>query len=186
MRKAAKLRNWTTYEVRYLTENAGRIPKRDICKHLKRSSKAVECKAARLRREGSVLCLRCFKSSLETCPSCGRLSSHLGREGFCEPCRRTKQLQEIQGRIAHLLSQLPAQERSVYETTEAELASRNDPMPTAPSTAGLDVYHASKLLEQHERAMESWATRNLQRQIKAAQKRKERIEKKVKSMRVCI
>ncbi len=184
MRKGARRIDWTVDEVRYLSENAGRIPKRDICQHLKRSGKSVECKAAWLRAQGHAVNLRHHKPTLSPCPSCGCLSGHLGRQGICEPCRRREQLATIHARIADLLPLLPADERDTYERTEAETESKWDPMPKAPNTQGLSYYAKAKTEEAHVLAIETWAAANLRREIKAAQKRKERIEKKVKSMRV--
>lgn len=185
MRKGARRNDWTVDEVRYLTENAGRIPKREICQYLRRSGKSVECKAAWLRARGHAVDLRHHKSVLYPCPSCGCLSGHLGRQGICEPCRRREQLAIIHARIADLFPLLPREERDKYEKREAETQSKWDPMPKAPSTQGLSYYAKAKAQEAHVLAIERWAAANLLREIKAAQKRKERIEKKVKSMRVC-
>ena len=68
--------------------------------------------------------------------------------------------------------------------TEAEVESRRDPMPPPPPTAGLSYYARARAEEAHELACEEALTRNLMREVKAAQKRKERVEKKVRSMRV--
>jgi hypothetical protein len=178
------LKPWSTSEVAYLIEHAGTEPKRDICKHLRRSSKSVECEVYRLRKSGTVIDLRFHPSRLRTCPSCGCLRLKLGSMGICEPCRRRTQLATIHARIAALLPMLPPNERSTYDDTEAETESRADPMPKPPDTSGMSKYRASVAMEAHEIAMEDWAAGNLRREIKAAQKRKERIEKKAKSTRV--
>lgn len=177
-------RPWSTSEARYLLDNAGRVPKRDICRHLKRGSKAVERKAHHLRQQGEALDLRCHVPRLATCPACGRLSGHLGEEGICEPCRRADQLAGVHARIAELLALLPPEERAVYEQTEAEVESRRDPLPRPPPTDGLSYYARARAEEAHALAVEEALTRNLLREVKAAQKRKERVEKKVKSMGV--
>lgn len=182
MRKGSHCKHWTTQDIAYLEANAGLIPKREICKHLKRSSRSVAHMAARLRESGSNIELRCYQSSLVTCPSCGALRSNLGKDGICEPCMRREQLAAIQSRISALLPLLPQSERDTYHDTEAELESHTDPMPKAPKTWGLSRYWAAKMQETYELALESWTVRNLCRRIKAAQKRKERIEKKVKVM----
>ena len=184
MRKGAKRIDWKVEDVRYLLENAGRLPKRDICQHLKRSSRSVESKARWLRLRGYAVDLRHHKSVLRPCPSCGCLSGHLGREGICEPCRRRDQLATIHARIADLLPLLPIEERDTYEQTEAETESKWDPRPKVPNTSGLSYYAKAKAEEAYALAIEEWSATNLRREIKAAQKRKERIEKKVKSMRV--
>lgn len=184
MRKGARCRPWSVSEVRYLVENAGRMPKRDICRHLRRSSRSVECKAYHLRGEGVAIDLRHHVPRLSTCPACGRLSSRMGRDGICEPCRRRAQLAEVHARIAELMALLPPEERATYEATEAEVESRRDPMPPSPVTAGLSAYARDRAEEAHAIACEEALTRNILREVKAAQKRKERVEKKVRSMRV--
>jgi hypothetical protein len=182
MRKGGKRIDWTTADERYLIANAGRIPKRDICQHLKRSGRSVTRKAEQLRGRGIPVYLRHYETTLYPCPSCGYLSGHLDRDGICEPCRRREQLENIHARIASLLPLLPIEERDKYEQTEAETESRHDPMPKAPNTSGLSFYEKQKAEEAHAIAIEEWVSANLRREIKAAQKRKERIEKKVKSM----
>lgn len=181
MRKGVKARPWTVADVRYLMENAGHISKREICLYLKRSSVAVDQKAKALRKDGKALSLRCYKPRLAPCPACGALSGHLGREGICEPCRRREQLAEINARIAELMPLLPQEERDLYEKTEAQTdVSRRDPMPKAPDTRDMSYYHRAKAEEAYVLAMEKWAAKNLQREIKRVQKRKERIEEKTK------
>ena len=184
MRRGARRRDWTVADLEYLARSAGCVPKREICRHLRRSSKSVERKAAWLRARGRAVDLRCHRPALATCPSCGRLSGHLGREGICEPCRRRAQLATVHARIAELLPLLPPGERDTYEQTEAETESRHDPLPKAPDTRGMSRYRRAKAEEAHALAVEDALSRNLRREIKAAQKRKERIEKKVKSMGV--
>lgn len=181
MRKGTKLNPWSTEEVLYLIDHAGRCPKREICQHLKRSSKSVERKASWLRERGYSVELRCYSPKLATCPACGCLRSTVDhRSGICEPCRRREQLATIQGRIAELYPLLSPTDRDLYEMTEAETASQIEPAPMPPNTQGMSRYAAAKTREGYEIDLERWTAANLQRQIKAAQKRKERIEKKCK------
>lgn len=178
--RGSKQVEWTTQEVAYLIENAGRIPKREICKHLKRRSESVSQKAKALRAQGVPVELRCYKPKLEACPACGCMRSTLGRHGICEVCRKRAQLSVIHARISRLLHMLPFEERDKYADTEAEVESVPDPMPASPRLDGLSYYAQCKAKESRDRAMEAWQIRNLNRQVKAAQKRKERIQKKVK------
>lgn len=179
------MRSWTTADERYLRENAGVKPKREICRRLKRSSASVRSKAEKMRRDGEAICLRCYRPSLETCPACGRLSANLGKEGICEPCRRREQLDAINARISELWPLLSQEDRDTYERTEAETdTSRRDPRPKRPDTSGMSQYHRLKAEEVYATELERWATRNVMREIKRVQKRKERIEKKVKSKRL--
>ena len=146
---------------------------------LRRSSESVKQKAKALRMQGIPVSLRHYRPRLEPCPSCGCLSGHLGRDGICEPCSRREQLANIHAGIAELLPRLPLDERDTYEKTEAETESRLDPMPKAPNTEGLSYYERAKAEEAHALACEECLAGNLRREIKAAQKRKERISKKV-------
>ena len=167
-----------------LAEMAGRVPRREICRKLRRSSSSVLSMAHRLRAEGVPADLRVHESRLETCPACGCLRATCGRDGIREPCRVRWQIADVHARISDLLQELPPDERTRYADTEAETWSRSDPMPRAPDLSGLSRYRADMESDRHERAVERWSARNLRRRLKAAQKRKERIERKVRSMRV--
>lgn len=182
MRKGSRRNDWTVAEEQFLVANAGRIPKRDICQMLKRSSNSVKMKAAALRRNGVDVCLRYYHPTLEPCPSCGKPSATIDRSGRCEPCRRRDQLAGIHARIADLLPLLSPEERDIYERTEAKVESKADPLPEAPDTEGMTAYRRAYAEEAHAIAVEACVSSNLRRAVKAAQKRKERIEKKVKAM----
>lgn len=180
MRKGARRRDWTTAELQLLRDNAGKIPRRELSRMLRRGAAAVRQQAYRMRRDGEDIDLRCFEPRLSTCPACGALRSRMGSEGICEPCRRRRQLAKVHRRISDLLAQLPPGERAVYGETEAETESAWDPMPPPPPMAGLTSYERARAEEAREIAIEDWLARNLRRQVKAAQKRKERIAKKLK------
>ena len=120
------------------------------------------------------------------CPSCGCMRATAATVGICEVCRRREQLAGIHARIAELLPLLDRDERDVYETTEAETASRVDPRPPMPKLQGLSRYRRAKLQEDWAIAVEHVDIANAKRAVKAAQKRKERIEKKVKSKGNCM
>lgn len=182
MRKGSKRNDWTVSEEQFLIANAGRMPKRDICQMLRRSSASVKMKAMALRKAGVDVCLRYYRPTLEPCPSCGRPSASIDRSGMCEPCRRRDQLAAIHSRIADLLPLLPPEDRDTYERTEAKVESKSDPLPEAPDTKGMTDYQRAHAEEAHAIAVEARVSGNLRREVKAAQKRKERIEKKVKSM----
>ena len=52
MRKGGRRNDWKVADERYLIENAGRIPRREICQHLRRSNESVKQKAKALRMQG--------------------------------------------------------------------------------------------------------------------------------------
>ena len=169
-------RDWTVAEVRWLVEHAGRIPKREICSHLKRGSRAVEAKARRLRQAGVSIQLRHHVTRLQTCPSCGCARATCEETGICEVCRRRAQLGRVQAAIAAELAKLPPDERAVYERTEAEVEGRvHEPPPKLKVDPGAPAHVRDRAVEAHARAVERWEVDRLKRQIKAAQRRKERI-----------
>lgn len=180
MRKGAKRNDWTIAEVQFLVANAGRVPKRDICEMLRRSSESVKQKAKALRRQGVDVCLRYHRPTMEPCPSCGNLSATIDRHGMCEPCRRRDQLADIEARISDLLPLLAPEDRDTYERSEAKRQSRIDPIPQPPMTDGLPRWRQDRLEEAHAKAVEATVAGNLRRAVKTAQKRKERIEEKTK------
>ena len=182
MRRGARRRAWTTDEVRQRVDMAGRVPRREICRALRRSRKSVERKAAELRHRGVPVDLRCFRSALEICPSCGRRSALLGSEGICEACRRAQQLARIESEVADLLAALPEAERTLYAETEAERETVAEPMPAMLPTRGVSRYRAAANEDRNDRAMEQWRVRRLRRLVKAAQKRKERIRRKAEKV----
>jgi len=180
-RKGMKQTPWTTADDRYLLENAGKVPRREICRHLKRSRSAVYSRVRDLKRQGHAIELRVCTSAEVVCPSCGNPTTLMGKDGFCEPCRRRAQLAKIEERTAALLAQLPVDQRAIYEDTEAETESSRKPFPPPPTiTVCMTNYQRQKLRRDWRMACERVEVANLKREIKAAQKRKERIEKKVK------
>lgn len=164
-------------------EHAGRIPRREICKNLRRSTESVRYMAKRLRVYGTDISLRCYVPQVGICPACGCRRGTLGETGICEVCERREQLATIHGRIAELMLLLPPKEQETYGETEAETESRIDPKPKPPTIPpGASYYRRAKAEEAHDLAVEAWAVKNIKREIKAAQKRKERIEDKVNSL----
>ena len=55
-------------------------------------------------------------------------------------------------------------------------------MPSAPDTSGMSRYETERAAEEHDAAMERWLCAYLYRRVKAAQKRKERIEEKARNL----
>ena len=184
MRSGARRDEWQLDEVRYLLESAGRVPKHEICRKLRRSSKSVEHMASRLRSQGYAISLRCYQSQAITCPSCGRSSLTAWETGICRPCTLRRRLAATEGQISDLLRRLPADVRSIYEDTEAEKGAHIiDPMPRMPTYAEPPtLYQRLRDEEAYDKAMEEWEARRIQRELKAAQKRKERIQRKVRQL----
>ena len=184
MRAGARRNGWRLDEVCYLLQSAGSVPKHEICRKLRRSSKSVERMASRLRAQGHAIDLRCYQSKAIICPSCGRSSLTARETGICRPCTLRRRLTATEGQISDLLGRLPADVRAIYEETEAEKGSRAiDPMPR-PTTyrEPPTLYQRLRDEEAHDKAMEEWEARRIQRELKAAQKRKERILRKLRQL----
>lgn len=187
MRMGGKRIDWTLDEVAYLLDSAGRVPLREICRHLRRSSESVRHMARRLREQGHAISLRHFEPRTAICPSCGRSSATArdpqNRTGICRPCQLRRQLASIESQTAGLMGRLPAEERATYEQTEAETGARTyEPRPRAPRLdATATYYQRMRAEESHDIALEQWETRRMEREVKAAQKRKERIARKLRN-----
>lgn len=173
MRKGSKRNDWSVAEEQFLIANAGKLSRRELCKVLKRSTNSVRHKAQRLN-----VSLRCFEKTMEPCPSCGKLSATINRKGICEPCRRREQLMTINTRISELWPFLTYEQRCKYEKEDPKTGSKREPTPEPPDITRLPLHRQERLMEYHAREVEAVVTRNLTREVKALQKRKERIEKK--------
>lgn len=174
---------WRESELAYIREHAGRVPAREIRKALRVSRNQLKHAAARMRDAGEDVDLRCFSPRTVVCPSCGCARTLFGAEGICEPCRLARRLAETEAETAELLPLLSAEDRATYERTEAQRETRGDPMPSAPRTAVMTAYERARAEEAHDIAMERWQAARLKRLLKAAQKRKQRVAKKVRSSR---
>ena len=179
--KGRRHHSWSAAELGYIREKAGRVPAREIRRDLRLSKRQFDSAVYLMRKNGEPISTRCFTPRTVICPSCGCARSLFGREGICEPCRLRRRLSEVEADCSALLAALPVSERETYGETEAERGGRaSDPMPVRRPTAGLDPYRAAKAEEDYDLAMERWAARQLRRRLKAAQKRKERIAKKIR------
>jgi hypothetical protein len=172
-------RTWTTGDLREVERLAGTMPASEIRKRMRLSSRQLRYACELLRAQGRDVSLRYWESSLEVCPSCGHMRSTMDGSGICEPCRLARRLSRTDAAISGLLDRLPPEQRRVYARTEAELESSMEPLPPRPSTKGLDSYERARAEEEHELEVERVTTGNLRRRLKAAQRRKERIERKV-------
>ena len=170
---------WRESELAYIRDHAGRVPAREIRKALRVSRNQLKHAAARMREAGEDVDLRCFRPRTLVCPSCGCARTLFGAEGICEPCRLARRLAETEAEISDLLPLLSAEDRATYERTEAQRETRGDPMPAAPRTAGVTAYERARASEAHDIAMERWQAARLKRLLKAAQKRRQRVSKKV-------
>lgn len=174
---------WSTADIEFIRESAGRVPERQIRKELRVSREALRAAVRKMRAAGEDVDLRCHQSALVMCPECGARRSTFGRGGICVPCARRRQLAAIEGRAARLLAMLPPDERGAYADTEAERETLPGPKPVMPPTAGMTRYEREVAEDRYDRAMERWSADYWSRRCRAAQKRKERISEKLVEMR---
>lgn len=184
MRRGEARRDWTVSEEAFVERNAGRMSVRELAAELGRSPKAVTRKAASMRAQGRPVFLRVVREVLEVCPSCGRKSPSVDRRhGLCQICRLEGQLACIRARTDALLAKLPMELRERYADGESRLGARKLESVPAPIAARVfDTSLAARAEAWEAERVEEALAKNLRRRVKAAQKRKERVQKKVKSM----
>ena len=183
MRAGQRTRPWTSQEVRFLLDNAGRMPLRELCRSLRRSASSVTSMAARMRAQGRRCDLRHWEPTLVVCPSCGQPSATARETGVCRPCQLRRRLAAIEGSCADLLARMPAGDRATYGRTEAEVGEprAHDPMPRRPrADPRATPYERDRDAEAHARAVEEWEARRLQRAVGAARKRRERMRRRLR------
>ena len=125
-------RPWTTAEVAYLEANAGKVPRRDICRELRRSSASVKTKASRLG-----LSLRVVRWGLVWCDECASWRSSVGeRTGWCRVCEMRRRLAGREAACAEEMARMTPGQRAVYERSEALRGRRSAAaaMPPMPDT----------------------------------------------------
>lgn len=169
------VRPWSTWELRYLLRNAGRIPKQTLFEKLEREPAEIERVIARLRQLGLPVYL-----SFATCPMCGRIAPLVPHLGICEPCNYVRRLAKIQDATTEIFSLLPSKDQAIYIETEADrggriIESMPKPVPIPEGASPLERMRAEdKRIEDLVR----WQAKNLHRELRAAQKRKERMARK--------
>lgn len=174
-------RTWTTGDLKRVAELAGTMPERELRRRMKISKSSFEYALRQLRSMGREVDARFYEPRLPLCPECGCRRATVDGSGLCEPCRLRRQLAQIERRAAALMPRLTPGQRAVYERTEAERESRAGAMPRSPATDGLDAYARAEAMEAYDAEMERWLIGYLGRRVKAAQKRKERIQRKADS-----
>ena len=177
MTKRQRMR-WTTAKTDYLVRNAGIESVDELADCLECTPEAVKQHAKRIRRAGQHVSLHRKPKGMRICHGCGKRRSLFASGGICRACELEGQLARIKERQASLMKIMPAEARARYAKTESRLASDPLPKPKPKRTAGMTPEERARAAEERERALEAWEIGCLNRRIKAAQKRKERMEKK--------
>lgn len=169
-------RKWTAEELGYLLENAGRVPLGDLCEAMGRPRETLEAVAARVRECGYPISL-----TTATCPMCGRRAPLDWKTGICRPCLHGARHAETQRQISEILQFLSAEDRAIYEDSEAEVGQPRvrEQMPKPP-TLSRDASETDRMRAEDAYCLDlaEWEARRSHRILKAAQKRKERIRRK--------
>lgn len=114
------------------------------------------------------------------CDDCARWRTKLTPSGFCKVCMWRRQRQVVEGRIADMLPLLPPSEREKYTESEVIRGFKVlDPKPKL-NTAGMTESQAHIARTRYLADIDRWEMRREYRLNRATQKRKERIEHKVK------
>lgn len=172
MRKGSKRRDWTTEEVRYLAEHAGRVPRREICRALKRSAKSVRRKAESLR-----ISLRVPVWRMEWCDECATWRTSVNAQGRCPVCQKRANVEAENARCSdELAAMTPAQRRS-FEAADSRRGGVKPPgrMPRRRRTDGMGLFAASRAEQEWLAAVEAWELERLTREYDASKQRLKRM-----------
>lgn len=176
-RKGAAQRPWTTDEIAYLIGAAGRIPRRDICRELRRGKRSVESMVRELRLHGVDVTLRCFRPRLVWCDECASWRTCLdARTGKCRVCTMRDRLAGREDACAEALASMDPAARAVYEKSEAKRMTRKIPQrPVKRESCPVSRYEREKADDAYLRAMEQWEWQCLKLRYDAAKTRLRRM-----------
>lgn len=170
-RRGSAQRPWTTEEIATLQDMAGRLPRREICRELKRSRKSVEHAAARLG-----LSLRCYVPRLVWCDECATYRSRLDADGRCRVCAMRERLAGREAACAEALAAMTPEQRAVYAESESKRATRRfPPRPNKRACCVVSRYQRDKAEADHLLAIEEWEYRRLKLPYDAAKTRLRRM-----------
>ena len=175
-RKGSRQQSWTIADEQFLIKYAGVIPRRKICREIKRSRKSVEHKAKRLG-----VSLRCFVSSLKWCNNCTTWRSTVSETtGFCRVCAKREMLERSEQRVSDALAQLSFEQRTKYLQEEAHRGKRKmPPRPRKRITPSDSKYAVKKADELYMKELEQWEIACLDQAINANKTRLKRIRQKL-------
>ena len=165
---------WTTDELEQLKSMAGRLPRREICRSLRRSRKSVQRMAERLG-----LSLRCYKSQLVWCVECASWRSRISpKTGQCRVCQMRDQLAGREEACAEVWEQMNAEQRAIYSNAEALRSTRTTslaPRPRKQASCPVSLYQRRKAEERYLLDLEEWEYRRVLLPYNAAKKRLQRM-----------
>lgn len=168
-RRGSRQVAWTTADTRYLANAAGKVPLRDICRHLKRSADAVKTRASRMG-----ISLRVPVWGLVWCDECATWRTELSpMTGRCRVCDLKHATARHEAACAEVMEKLPQKRRALYASTEAGRGSRRKlpPAPRKPSTSSMGYIEAARAERKWLIAMEEWEYRKARLPYDAAKTR---------------
>lgn len=162
-------REWTTREIAYLRESAGRVPLREIQLHLRRSAESV-----RKQAQSQGLSLRVPAWRMEWCDECATWRTRLRKNGRCGVCQLRANIEREEGRIADALRGLPLERRLAFERGESKKG-RQKAMGPPPVRQRVPrdatPYQRSRAEQDYLAAMERWQWERLQMRYDAQRQR---------------
>lgn len=162
-------REWTTREIAYLRESAGRVPLREIQLHLRRSAESVRWQARRLG-----LSVRVPAWRLHWCDECATWRTRIQANGRCRVCQARANIEREEGRIADALRGLPLERRLAFERGESKKG-RQKAMGPPPVRQRVQEdatpYQRSRAEQDYLAAMERWQWERLQMRYDAQRQR---------------
>lgn len=172
------IRDWTLRETLFVKEYAGTVPLFQLARDLKRDPRDVASECGRLG-----VPIVYMGTPLFWCDHCSTWRTSLNRSGLCGVCDKRRRIQVIEGRISSLLALLPVDVREIYAMTETWREGRKrEAPPCAPITEGLAPLEAVMARTAYLAEYDRWQNAQEHRRVRAVQKRKERIAKKVREL----
>lgn len=172
MRKGSTARPWTTEEVRYLAEHAGKVPRREICRALKRSANSVWQKAGSLR-----ISLRVPVWRMEWCDECATWRTRLNDRGRCPVCQKRANIEAERARCAEEYAAMTPGQRRAFDDSESRRG-RMKPhqrMPRRRRADGTGPFTADRAEQEWLAAMEAWQLERLTLEYDAEKQRLKRM-----------
>lgn len=159
---------WTTSELAYLREAAGRVPLREIQLHLRRSAESV-----RKQAQSQGLSLRVPAWRMEWCDECATWRTRIQANGRCKVCQARANIEREEGRIADALRGLPLEWRLAFERGESKKGRQKamGPPPVRKVPKDATPYERSRAEQEYLAAMERWQAERLQLRYDAAKQR---------------
>ena len=195
---------WSTKELAYLIEHAGRVPASEIAAYLGRTVRACEAQARRLRESGAAeITLRAYVSRVSICPRCGYpMDSKRGvycvpmrprppapnvLDGVCLPCWYSMKADEATERAERAISRLTGRAREAYDNLRPITGGKPHvrgciPPPELPPES-IAWPRRKRLSERAQIDAETQAGMGQRRRYQAAIRRAQRAEARLREQR---